>query len=136
MVATSHAAAPAPVALPPTASDTNFTDAQWEVLFSALDALLPPIVPEGAVTDKRRQLRISRRQYEDAFAAARLAMPVDPPDLDRFKEYLRTRQTDSPRFVRNVKRTFDTVSELDRKQLAGVLNLLKLVYSLGRCKML
>lgn len=124
MVATHHAAAPVPVPLPPVASDAAFTEAQWGVLFALIDAVVPPIVPEGSVTDAHNQLRISRARYEDAYTTARLAM-ADPPDLERFKAYLRTRQIDSPRFVQNVRRTFESVPEESRRRLGVILYLLK-----------
>lgn len=92
-------------------------------MFAIIDTIIPPIVVEGHVTDKRNQLRISQKQYDEAYGTTQ-AM-AEAPDLEKFKEYLRTRQSDNPRFVQNVKRTFETVSGDARKRLSGVLNILK-----------
>ncbi|KAK6079302.1 Long-chain-alcohol oxidase FAO2-like protein 2 [Seiridium cupressi] len=116
-------AAPIPVPLPPIISESYFTSIQWEVLFAIVDTILPPIVAEAHVTDKRNQLMISRKQYDEAYDTVQTVM-AEPPDQENFKEYLRTRQSDSPRFVDNVKRTFETVPEDARKKLGGILNLL------------
>jgi hypothetical protein len=123
----SHATAPMPVPLPRITSEDCFTETQWQVLFAALDAIVPSIVAEGNVTDKRNQLRVGQRQYEEAFDYMRSTM-AEPPDLEKFKEYLRTRQSDSPRFVQNVKRTFETVPEDARNKLVGVLKLLRFAF--------
>ncbi|KAI0128933.1 GMC oxidoreductase [Xylariales sp. AK1849] len=123
MVATHHLANPISTPLPPLVFEHCFNETQWRVLFALVDAALPPIVAEHNVTEKRDQLRISQRQYEDAYASV-LATMTHPPELERFKEYLRTKQSDSPRVVRNVKRTFETVPEKSRKELGLVLDLL------------
>ncbi|KAI1878192.1 uncharacterized protein JN550_000374 [Neoarthrinium moseri] len=123
MVATRPHGAPTAVPLPPVRSDTYFTETQWHILFALLDAVLPPIVEAGTVTDKRNQLRISQEEYRGAYELIRTSQ-AEPPDLDKFKEYLGTRQSDSPRFVQNVKRTFETVPIANRKRLASVLDLL------------
>jgi hypothetical protein len=123
MVATRHLTAPIPTPLPILLSGDHFSETQWQILFALVDAALPPIVVESTMTDKRNQLRISQKQYEEAYEHILNSM-AEPPELDKFKEYLRTRQSDNPRFVENVKRTFEGVPEASKKKLGGVLNLL------------
>lgn len=123
MVATQDLTAPVPTRLPPLLSTDHFSEAQWEILFALVDAVLPPVVVESTMTDKRNQLRISQEQYEEAYEHI-LSSMAEPPELDKFKEYLRTRQSDNPRFVENVKRTFQSVDSDARKKLGGILRLL------------
>ncbi|KAH8197510.1 hypothetical protein TruAng_008331 [Truncatella angustata] len=111
-MAVSHGAtAPILVPLPPLRSEDYF------------NAIIPPIVSENNVTDNQRQLRISQDLYDEAYSTIQMTM-VESPDAEKFKEYLRTSQSDSPRFVQNVKRTFETVPEEARKKLSSILNLL------------
>lgn len=124
MASMTQAIAPIPVPLPPLTSEHHFTDTQWQTMLAIIDAVLPPIVVEDNVTDKRNQLKISQVQYDAAYNRLQTEM-AETPELARFKQYLRTRQSDNPRFVHNVKRTFETIPADARKRLGGVLDLLK-----------
>lgn len=116
-------AAPVPVPLPPP-GDGVFSETQWRTLFALVDAAIPPIVPDAACTDRRRQLRISQSQFDAAYGQVRSSV-AEPPERDRFKEYLRTQQSANPRFVDNVRRTMKTVPEVSRSRLARVLDMME-----------
>lgn len=116
-------AAPVPVPLPPP-GDGVFSETQWRTLFALVDAAIPPIVPEAACTDRRRQLKISQSQYDAAYDHVR-SCGAGAPERDRFKEYLRTQQSANPRFVDNVKRTMETVPQASRSRLARVLDMME-----------
>ncbi|KAH8673573.1 long chain fatty alcohol oxidase [Xylariales sp. PMI_506] len=115
--------APIPTPLLSLVSDSYFSESQWKTLFAMVDAAIPPIVVENTMTDKRNQLRVSQKQYEDAFASTQAAM-IAPPDLDRFKEYLGSRKSDSPRFVQQIKRTLANLPDVQKRSLGGLLSLL------------
>lgn len=122
MVATHHLTGPTPNPLPPVETDF-WKESTWTVLFAILDAATPPVVVESSLTDKHNQFKISQKQYEEAYEHVRWSM-TDPPELDKFKEYLRARPSDDPRFVQNVKRVLSNLSFDDRKRLAGSLDLM------------
>jgi hypothetical protein len=129
MATTYNVIAPVRIPLPAAVTGDHFTELQWQILFALVDAVLPPIVVESTMTDKQNQLKISQKRYEEAYDHLQNSM-AGAPDLDKFKEYLRTRQSDNTRFVQNIKRTFDSVPEEPRKKLGGVLKLLGYLLSL------
>ncbi|ORY69712.1 long chain fatty alcohol oxidase [Pseudomassariella vexata] len=121
MGVTSHLAAPLPTPLPPLDDGGYWKDSTWQVLFALLDAAIPPIVVETALTDKKNQLKISEEEYNESYAHVREAL-THPPDLDKFKEYLRARPSDNPRFLQNVRRVIATTPDSAKKKLEGALN--------------
>lgn len=117
----SHHSAPILPALPADISGDYYTELQWQVLFALLDAVVPSIVVESAVTDKRNQWKITQKEYEEAYKHIQ-ASTTHPPDLARFEEYLRSRPAQDARFVQNLKRTLDRLPHSAKKQLGGALN--------------
>lgn len=122
-MATAHRpAAPTPTSVPPV-DDGFWKESTWAILFALIDAAVPPVVPESALTDKRSQLRISQRQYEEAYDHV-CRTTTHPPELDKFKEYLRARPADNPRFVLSIKRVFSNLPDDAKKKLGGALDLM------------
>ncbi|KAI0480699.1 GMC oxidoreductase [Xylariaceae sp. FL0804] len=121
MAAPTVSISPIALALPPLPSDAYFTEAQWQTLFSMLDAVTPSIVIDSEVTDRKNQLCISEAQCREAYARLSSARA---PSYQQFKEYLKARPIDSPAYVAFVKRLVGLVPKSDQQRLGTVLKLL------------
>ncbi|KAI1102629.1 long-chain fatty alcohol dehydrogenase [Jackrogersella minutella] len=122
MVATHHLTAPIPTQLPELQPDTYFSETQWQVLFSLVDAVIPSIVAESRVTKRKNQLRIPQPQYEEAYEHTKRVMS-NPPNYEKFQQFLEARPLENPRFSRLLKRIIQGVPIGDRKRLGGILNI-------------
>ncbi|KAI1393693.1 long-chain fatty alcohol dehydrogenase [Hypoxylon trugodes] len=123
MAVTHHLAAPIATQLPELKPDTYFSETQWKVLFALIDAIVPSIVAESRVTDRKTQLSIPDSQYKEAHEKTMKCM-IHPPDYEDFQQYLEARSIDNPRFVQLVKRNVQEVSNTDRKKLGVILNII------------
>ncbi|KAK8114067.1 GMC oxidoreductase [Apiospora kogelbergensis] len=116
---------PMPIPKPsPISGEELFTESQWSTLLALVDAAVPSIVVASSAGGSGRHIKISEQQYKEAYEHVRASLAA-PPSSDEFEEYLRSRLCSSPRFVQNVKRTFQTVPASHRKRLAGALDLLE-----------
>lgn len=120
---TAPIAAPIPTQLPELKPGTYLTETQWQVLLALIDAVVPSIVVESEARDQKNQLQISQAQYTEAYERTRRLMK-QPPDYDKFKQYLAARPLDNPRFMRLVKNTIQNVPDSSRKQLGTVLSVI------------
>ncbi|KAI5864473.1 long-chain fatty alcohol dehydrogenase [Durotheca rogersii] len=123
MGATHHLGAPLSTDLPELKPDTYFTQTQWKTLFALVDAIIPSIVAESRVTDRKNQLRLSEPRYEEAYEKTNRALRT-PVDHDKFQQYLEARPLDNPRFLQILKRSLENISNSERKQLGMVLDIL------------
>lgn len=125
VMATQGRSAPIPIPKPiPISGDGLFSGPQWSTLLALVDAAVPSIVVASSAGGSGKHIEISEQQYRDAYEHVRVSMAA-PPSSDEFEEYLRARPCDNPRFVQNVKRTFQTVPAVHRKRLASALDLLE-----------
>lgn len=119
-----HLAAPIPTQLPELKPDTYLSETQWQVLLALIDAVIPSIVVGSEAEDQEKsQLRISQSQYVEAYERTKRLMK-QPPDCDKFRQYLEARPLDNPRFMRLIKRTIQRVPDGTRKQLGAVLSII------------
>lgn len=114
-----EASAPLPTPLPETPSGDYWSEAQWEVLYALVDAVLPSIVPESAATDKPNQKTVSDEQFEEIFERVQATM-TEAPDKETFKKYFAERPSASPEFRANIRRSLGCVSTSARSGLGGV----------------
>lgn len=115
-----------PIALPEAPSGEFFTELQWTVLFSLLDAILCPVVTRRSLTDKTRQLIISDELYAESWRNIRDSV-AQPPTEELFAAFLAERPSDDPSFVANVKRTIASISDDAKKQYGSAMAFLACV---------
>ncbi|KAI1386462.1 long-chain fatty alcohol dehydrogenase [Hypoxylon trugodes] len=108
---------------PVPASDTFFTETQWKVLFSLLDAVIPSVAVGGPsdMTGYSEVLRISENHFHEIYHGVQRRMRY-PPTIDQFREYLAFRPVDDPRFISIVKQTVSRLSRSSKSQLGSLLN--------------
>lgn len=111
--------APIPVGVPDPPPGDYFTDIQWTVLFSLLDAVFCPIVTRGggnwSPVDKQHQKIIPEELYAQSLAQIQ-AFVTEPPSEDLFRAYLAQRASQDPLFVAAVRRTVGSLSDDAKKQ--------------------
>ncbi|KAH7037665.1 GMC oxidoreductase [Microdochium trichocladiopsis] len=127
------AKAPIPVQAAEPEPGDYFTDLQWEVLESLIDAVVPAIVvasdgnsdPGSALTanDTHKQLVVTEEQCTDAYDDL-VATLKRPPTYDQFKEFLAARPLDNPRFHKQLRRIVGQTPKSVRKRLGGALDLM------------
>ncbi|KAI0902377.1 long-chain fatty alcohol dehydrogenase [Annulohypoxylon nitens] len=123
MGVTHHLAAPIPTEPSDLESDEYFSELQWKVLFALIDASVPSIVVEPSTTNQKTQLCISQSQYDEAYEHTRRSL-VHPPSQEKFRQYMEASVLDNPRFTRMLKRTIQSLSLTNRRQLGRILNLI------------
>ncbi|KAK6950359.1 hypothetical protein Daesc_008685 [Daldinia eschscholtzii] len=110
MATTGQLIAPIPTQLPELKPDTYFSQAQWQILLALVDATVPSIISDSAVTDKKDHLQIPMSQLEDSYMRIKSSMR-HPPDYTKFQQYLQSRPLDNPRFLQAVKRILEGVPD-------------------------
>ena len=117
------ATSPTPTALPPPPAGDFFDEAQWAVLFSLADAIIPAIVPASAVADNQTQRGIDDAELDSAAARVKSTMAT-PPSPELLKAYLADRPSTDPAFVNGLRRLVSALPTPSRKQLGLVLTAL------------
>lgn len=125
-----HADLTAPLANPlPEGPDGNyFNEAQWTMMMSIMDAVIPSIRQETATTDERSNvLSLPDVEYNTAVDRIKKTI-VDPSNSGVLDEYFRERPSENPRFQEMLKRTLNMFTKDDVKRgLAFILSALKYV---------
>jgi len=94
--------APPGVPLPPSPTGDSFTQAQWDILMSIMDAIIPRIVRQSKAGSLRGKERLNTHIVpEDVYQIAIAHMRenvVDPPDEETLDAYLAERPSDNAEF--------------------------------------
>ena len=119
---------PIPLALYDPPAGDWWSETQWNVFMSLIEAVVLPIVSESDITDKRKQKKISQAEFNQALGYAQSSM-AKAPTPEVFAAYLSERALDNPDFVRTVRRVLGDTPPSLRNSLGSVLSLL----SYGPC---
>lgn len=114
---------PTPIPAPPEGSLDWLTAEEWETYMSLIDAVLPPIVTEASLTDKRNQKRITQEQFDQAVQKT-LSTVSNPPSFEKVEQFLKAKPSDIPECVAAAKGGLLIAPDDVKKQLKSVLKLL------------
>ncbi|KAK1827783.1 hypothetical protein QBC39DRAFT_418960 [Podospora conica] len=117
------ATGPTPTPLPPLPACDFYEEAQWAVLFSLVDAIIPAIVPASTLTDANTQRAIDDADLDEAAARVQSSMTT-PPSNDLLKAYLQDRPSTDPAFVTGLRRLVSSLPGPARSQLGLALTAL------------
>ncbi|OAF55404.1 hypothetical protein VC83_08333 [Pseudogymnoascus destructans] len=90
------ALAPLATPLPPSPNGSPFTDAQWAILMSLMDAAVPRIVRASAATEGSLDYTVSDAEY--AFLSTQAGASAQAKDTETLDAYLAERPSDSAEF--------------------------------------
>ncbi|OBT46437.1 hypothetical protein VE00_03307 [Pseudogymnoascus sp. WSF 3629] len=88
--------APLATPLPPSPNGSPFTDAQWAILMSLMDAVVPRIVRASAATEGFLDYTVSDAEY--AFLSTQAGASAQAKDTETLDAYLAERPSDSVEF--------------------------------------
>ena len=117
------ATGPTPTSLPPPPACDFFDEAQWAVLFSLADAIIPAVVPASTLADDKTQRGIDDADLDQAAARVQATMTT-PPSAELLKAYLQDRPSTDPAFVNGLRRLVAALPGSGRAQLGTVLTAL------------
>ena len=118
------ATAPKPPKPPAPVDADFFSEKQWAVLMSIMDAVVPSLpLREAGPLEPMTQLELSEAQFQEALELARSTM-VEPPSEELLKAYLQDRPSDYPDFLVGIQRTLASVPSAAQKQLGAILSAL------------
>lgn len=118
----SSVAGPTPPGLPPLPPGHGdyFTETQWTVLMSLLDAAIPSITAASNKNDDKTQIGLADAEFNEIVSKAQASV-VKKPAVEDITAYLAERASDDPAFCVAVRRTLSTVSAAARTQLGAIL---------------
>jgi hypothetical protein len=117
------ATGPTPTLLPPPPACDFYEEAQWAVLFSLADAVIPAVVPASTLADSKTQRGIDDADLDQAAARVQSTM-TNSPSNDLLKAYLQERPLTDPAFVHGLRRLVAALPSPARAQLGIVLTAL------------
>ncbi|KAK1971198.1 GMC oxidoreductase [Colletotrichum sublineola] len=109
--------------LPALPTTSFWSETQWAVLMSLLEAVLPSISLPATLSDATNQVRVSEADYTAALQLVRNTMK-NPPSEEKFLEYLAHNPAKEPRFVENITRTLTSLPAAAQRQLGGAMGAL------------
>ncbi|KAK2014768.1 long chain fatty alcohol oxidase [Colletotrichum eremochloae] len=109
--------------LPALPTTSFWSETQWAVLMSLLEAVLPSISLPATLSDATNQVRVSEADYTAALQLVRNTMK-NPPSEEKFLEYLAHNPAKEPRFVENITRTLASLPAAAQRQLGGAMGAL------------
>jgi hypothetical protein len=115
---------PQEVTMPPVPTTSYFSEAQWEILFSLADAIIPSI-RTTSTSNSSNDKSISQAQWDNAMSKLKDTIPG--PDIANIaSEYLKENVSSNPAFRTCVERIFGHfVHEEGRSGFGLILNVLK-----------
>ncbi|KAK1991967.1 GMC oxidoreductase [Colletotrichum falcatum] len=111
------------IQLPALPATDFWSETQWAVLMSLVEAVLPSISLPATLSDATSQVRVSEADYAAALQLVRDTMK-NPPSEEKFLEYLAHNPAREPRFVENLKRTLASLPSGAQRQLGGAMGTL------------
>lgn len=87
---------PVATPLPPSSSDSPFTDEQWAILMALMDAVIPRIVRTSAATPGSLDYTVSDAEY--AFLSTQAGASAHDTDAETLDAFLAERPSDSSEF--------------------------------------
>ncbi|KAH9901756.1 long-chain fatty alcohol dehydrogenase [Xylariomycetidae sp. FL2044] len=99
---------------------SDFTEAHWDVLFSLLDPIIPPIVPDGVRREDLDCWTISEDEFQHLYRKLS-HQGKNKPSAQALRDYLAARPSGNPHFVQRVKITVAGLDQATRYQLRGLL---------------
>ncbi|KAA8629797.1 hypothetical protein SMACR_01933 [Sordaria macrospora] len=118
----SSVSGPTPPGLPPLPPGHGdyYTETQWTVLMSLLDATIPSITAVSNKKDDKTQLGLADAEFKEIVTNAQASV-VKKPAVEDITAYLAERASDDPAFCCAMRRTLSTVPASARNQLGAVL---------------
>ncbi|OLN81826.1 Long-chain-alcohol oxidase FAO2-like protein 2 [Colletotrichum chlorophyti] len=97
-----------------------WTETQWTVFMSLLEAVLPSISRPATLSDKANQVRVSEADYAAALKLVQNTMK-NPPSEEKFQEYLAHNPAKEPSFRDCVTRTMAALPSAAQRQLGAAM---------------
>lgn len=111
------------IPLPALPSAEFWTETQWAVLRSLLEAVLPSIARPAAFSEESSQVPVSEADYAAALELIQNTME-NPPAEEKFQEYLAHNPAHDPEFVESTTRTLAALPSGAQRQLGGAMGAL------------
>ncbi|OLN95349.1 Long-chain-alcohol oxidase FAO2-like protein 1 [Colletotrichum chlorophyti] len=105
--------------LPQLQPTSYWTDAQWDIFWSLLEAVLPAIHDESSFSDDNHQLKISNEELATAYQSMK-AIVADAPSEEQFRAFLAHSATNAPAFRDNIRRTVTMLHQSTRTAIGGL----------------
>ncbi|CCF45054.1 hypothetical protein CH063_14261 [Colletotrichum higginsianum] len=109
------------VQLPALPTSDFWSETQWAVMMSLLEAVLPSISRPSTLSDPTNQVRVPEADYAAALQLAQNTMKK-PPSEEKFQEYLAHNPAKEPKFVESITRTVAALAPAAQRQLGGVMS--------------
>ncbi|TKW50203.1 Long-chain-alcohol oxidase FAO2 [Colletotrichum tanaceti] len=109
------------IQLPALPTSDFWSETQWAVMMSLLEAVLPSISRPSTLSDPTNQVRVPEADYAAALQLAQNTMK-NPPSEEKFQEYLAHNPAKEPKFVESITRTAAALAPAAQRQLGGVMS--------------
>ncbi|KAH6694116.1 long chain fatty alcohol oxidase [Plectosphaerella plurivora] len=106
--------------LPPLQSTAFWSETQWTIFWSLVEAALPPIRDQSSTTDDNAQITISDDEFASRYAALRDTV-TNPPSETQFRAFLDHNVAADPAFRDNAQRTIAGLHSSAQKALGAAL---------------
>ncbi|KAI1410737.1 long-chain fatty alcohol dehydrogenase [Hypoxylon sp. FL1857] len=103
------------------ASDSSFSEPQWQALFMLLDAVVPSIKVVDSLVTRNGHICISQEDFDNYYHEIRRRMK-HPPSKEMFQDYLAVRPSNNPVFIKRIKKAMNSLGPGQKLQLSRILS--------------